>query len=319
MNRIKVLLKHDTAGDPMTGLKWSRKTPQKIANELGKAGIEVSAKTVARLMKKMGFSLRVNRKRIESGSKNPPKRKDRNSQFEYIAKMRESFAENGNPVISVDAKKKEPVGNFKNEGTSWEEESVDVNDHDFRSDATGIAVPYGVYVTKKNTGYVFVGMSAETPAFAVDCIKSWWNIEGRKVYPNATEILILADCGGANAVRSKAFKYRIQKHICDAHNLTVTVCHYPPGASKYNPVEHRLFSEISKNWRGVPLRTFQTILNYIRTTRTQTKPGLTVKARLVRRKYEKGENIPREKMKEISLSRHETLPAWNYTISPTEW
>jgi len=314
MNRIEDLMKHETAGDPMTGLKWTRRTTQKIAKLLKKLGIKVSPNTVARLLKKLGYSLRVNAKKIESGSKNPPTPEERNQQFEHISQKRETFARNGNPIISIDTKKKELIGNFKNNGRSWEEEPVPVNDHDFPSDADGIAVPYGIYDTQANRGFVMVGIGAETPAFAVDAIEYWWANCGRKSYPEATELLILADGGGCNGARSRVFKYRLQSQLCDRYDLEVTVCHYPPGASKWNPIEHRLFSEISKNWAGRPLDTYQTALNYIRTTRTAS--GLRTKARLSRKRYRKGEKVPENEMKRLALSRHRTLPNWNYSLYP---
>lgn len=300
----------------MRGLKWCRKTPAKVAQELQKAGIQVGASTVARLLKKLlGYSLRVNHKKVESGNKNPPKPKERDRQFDYINDRRESFARQGRPIISVDSKKKELIGNFKNSGQAWAKEAELVNDHDFPSDACGRIAPYGIYDTRANRGSVCVGKSAETPAFAVDSIVHWWLEEGRKGYPHKTELLILADCGGGNGYRSRVWKYRIQKQLCDAHGLTVTVCHYPPGASKWNPIEHRLFSEISKNWAGKPLKTFQTALNYIRTTKTDT--GLRVKAHLVRKNYPKGEKVPEKEMKALCISRPENLPDWNYTLSPS--
>ena len=314
MKRIAELMKHDTGGDPMTGLKWTRKTTRKVARELKKIGVHVSAKTVARLLKAMGYSLRVNHKKIASGSKNPPTPEERNRQFEYISEMREAFAQRGSPIISIDTKKKELIGNFKNDGKAWEKEALDVNDHDFRSDGVGLAIPFGVYDTQANLGYVSVGNSAETPRFVIDSIEHWWTHDGRKHYPSATELLVLADCGGGNAARSRVLKYQIQRQFCDVYNLKVTFCHYPPGTSKWNPIEHRLFSEITKNWRGKPLISFTVARDYIRGTRTE--PGLRVKARLVKKKYEKGIKVSEKEMKEIALSRHETLPKWNYTISP---
>jgi hypothetical protein len=226
--------------------------------------------------------------------------------------MRESFAQNGNPIISVDTKKKELIGNFKNDGQAWEKKALEVNDHDFRSDALGIAVPFGIYDTQANLGFVSIGISAETPIFVADSLKHWWHY-GKKRYPSAEKLLVLADCGGGNAARSRVLKHRIQTQLCDVYNLKVTFCHYPPGSSKWNPIEHRLFSEISKNWKGKPLVSFKTARNYIRSTKT--KSGLRVKARIVRKKYEKGIKISDKEMKEISLKRHKTLPNWNYTIS----
>jgi len=314
MSRLAEVMEHDTAGDPVRGLKWTRKTTQKVALELEAFGIQVSANTVARLLKKVGFALRSNHKKIESGSKNPPRPEDRDRQFQHLGSLRDDFTRKAAPVISVDTKKKELVGNFKNGGRSWQQEAIAVYDHDFRSDALGIAVPYSVYDLQANRAFVSVGCSHETPAFAVDVIAHWWRSEGVKRYPSAAELLILADCGGANGARSRAWKYHLQEQLCNEHGLTVTVCHYPPGASKWNPIEHRVFAEISKNWAGIPLRTWQTVLNYLRTTRTTT--GLRVGARLHRKHYQTGEKISDQQMAQIALSRHHTLPNWNYTIAP---
>ena len=314
IERIAELLKHETAGDPISGLKWTHKTPGKIAEQLRRLGITVSSRTVARLLKEMGFSLRVNHKKLESGNRNPPPRDVRDQQFEYISQMREAFAGRGSPIISIDTKKKELIGRFKNNGTTWEREPCLVNDHDFRTDAVGRAVPYGIYDTLANRGFVVVGTSRETPAFAVDAITLWWRSTGSRMYPEAREVLILADCGGGNAARSRVWKYRLQHVLCNRHDVTVTLCHYPPGASKWNPIEHRLFSEISKNWAGKPLENFETVLKCIRATRTTS--GLRVNARLVQKEYEKGEQATDAEMKELSLERHEVLPDWNYTLAP---
>lgn len=316
IERIAELLKHETAGDPVHGLKWTRKTTRKIARQLCRLNIRISANTVGRLLKDMGFSLRVNQKRLESGSKNPPPRPVRNRQFKYISQKRKEFASRRSPIISTDAKKKELIGNFKNPGVSWEQEPYLVKDHDFRSDADGMVTPYGIYDTQANLGFVVVGTSHETPAFAVDAIELWWKSSGRKMYPKANELMILADGGGGNGARSRAWKYHLQRNLCDPYRLTVTVCHYPPGASKWNPIEHRLFSEISKNWAGKPLETYETTVNYIRTTKTSS--GLRVSARLMRRKYPRGEKILDKEMKQLVLNAHKILPAWNYTIAPSK-
>ena len=214
----------------------------------------------------------------------------------------------------VDTKKKDLIGNFKNNGRAWNKEPTPVYDHDFPSDAVGRMVPYGIYDTQANHGFVCVGNSAETPAFAVESIERWWLEEGCARYAEATELLILADCGGANGHRARVWKYRLQKQLCDVYGLTVTVCHYPPGASKWNPIEHRLFSEISKNWAGLPLVNFQTALHYIRTTTTDA--GLQVEARYIRKKYEKGEQVTQDEMDALCLTSHDTLPTWNYTLTP---
>jgi len=304
-------MKHETAGDPMTGLKWTRRTTTKVACELQLLEIEVSANTVARLLKDMGFSLRVNHKKKSNGSP-----KNRDAQFVQIGDLRQQFATAGQPIISVDAKKREQVGEFKNPGKSWEQEAVEVNDHDYRSLASGVGIPYGIYDMQANCGTVYVGTSYDTSEFAVDSIEKWWRKEGAKRYPKARELLILADGGGSNGSNRRAWKHNLQRSLCDRHRLTVTVAHYPPGTSKWNPIEHRLFSEISKNWAGRPLDSYETILKYIRTTKTST--GLRVRSHLVQKKYKKGIKITDKQMIEISITKDSSLPTWNYTIHPAE-
>ena len=214
---------------------------------------------------------RVNHKRL-SRTQDP----DRDAQFAYIAEQRAAFVAQGLPLVSVDTKKKELVGNFRNSGRAWNQRPVPVNAHDFRFDAIGIANPYGVYDLQANLGSLFVGTSHDTPAFAADNLARWWVYDGRRRYPGATQLLVLADGGGSNGFRSRAWKHALQESLCDRQGLTVTVCHYPTSASKWNPIEHRMFSEISENWAGQPLVSYETILNYARTTRTAT--GLRVKA-----------------------------------------
>ena len=314
IQEISKLLEHETAGDPISGLKWTRKTTKKISNQLKRLKIRVSPKTVARLLKGMRYSLRVNHKKVESRGKNPPPREVRDRQFKYIHHKRQEFARRGSPIISGDGKKKEQVGNFKNNGSSWEKEPYAVNDHDFGSDAVGKAVPYSIYDMLANLGFVVVGISYETPAFAVRAIVLWWQECGRKMYPKAKELLIFVDSGGANGVRLRGWKYHLQYELCDRYGLAVTVCHYPPGASKWNPADHRLHSEISKNWAGKPLQSYETVLNYLRTTKTET--GLRVRARLERKHYPKGEKISDREMAQLRLIRHKTNPDWNYTLIP---
>lgn len=234
----------------------------------------------------------------------------------YIAQQRQRFAEQGLPVISVDSKKKELIGPFKNPGAKWDRESQLVNDHDFRSDASALAVPRGVYDTGANCGSVFVSTSHDTPVFAVDALAQWWRCEGRQRYPEAHEIFILADGGGSNGWRCRAWKKALQDRICNRLGLTVTVSHYPPGTSKWNPIEHRLFSQISKNWAGQPLTDINTMLNFIRTTKTAT--GLTVTAYLVPDDYETGLRISKAEMRELNLLRHDTLGQWNYSLRPNQ-
>lgn len=292
----------------MNECKWSRRTTEKIADQLGHLGIDVSASTVRRLLKSMGFSLKSNRKSIAHASS-----PERNAQFEYIAQLRESYAEEGQPIISVDCKKKELVGQFKNPGSRWERQSTPVNDHDFRSQAEGLAVPYGIYELLLNRGNVYVGTNAETPEFAADSIARWWHT-AEKDYDGAKRLLILADGGGANGVRCRAWKAFVQTQVADRYRIPVTVCHYPPGTSKWNPIEHRLFSEISKNWKGQPLDSYETIVKYIRTTKTSK--GLRVRAKLVKKTYKKGIKISKEEFEALSIERPETLSQWNYTLSP---
>ena len=234
-------LELEFAPHTMTGLKWTRRTTARIAAELRVLGIEVCPRTVARLLGTMGFALRVNHKK-RAGASHP----DRDAQFQHIAGLRRRCAAENLPIVSVDTKKKELVGNFKNPGAKWDRTPQLVRDHDFRSEAQGIAIPYGVYDPQANAGAVFVGSSFDTPAFAVDCIEKWWRTEGRRRYPGASQLHILADSGGSNSCTSRAWKYHLQHRLCAPHRLTVTVAHYPTATSKWNPIEHRLFCEISK-------------------------------------------------------------------------
>ncbi|HEY6273703.1 MAG TPA: ISAzo13 family transposase [Terriglobales bacterium] len=303
-------MQHDTAGDPITGIKWSRRTTRKIADQLATLGIAVSKNTVGRLLKQLHYKLRVNRKQIAS-SRSPV----RNQQFLYMGEQRQRFASQGLPILSVDSKKKELIGNFRNPGAKWDRQPQLVKDHDFRSEATALATPRGIYDLPANRGSVFVGLSHDTPEFAVDTIAQWWQYEGRLRYPQAHEILVLADAGGSIASRSRAWKKALQDRICNALGLTVTVSHYPPGTSKWNPIEHRLFSEISKNWAGQPLTDLETMLNFIGTTKTAT--GLAVSAYIVPDNYECGNKVSDQQMREINLLRHDTLGLWNYSVRPT--
>jgi hypothetical protein len=256
-------MEHETAGDPMTGLKWTRRTTQKLSDHLRTIGICVSARTVARLLKSLGFSLRVNHKKICRVSP-----AERDQQFRYIKRQRSRFGGRRLPIISVDTKKKELIGNFKNPGRTWEDAPTLVLDHDFRSDAEGLAVPYGILDLQANHGRVLVGLSRDTSAFAVDALVHWWSHEGRRMHQEADHLLILADSGGSNGARVRAWKYGLQHKVCNVFGIGVTVCHYPSGASKWNPIEHRLFAPISLNWQGRPLDSIATMVNYLRTTRT---------------------------------------------------
>jgi hypothetical protein len=301
-------LEHDTAGDPMTGLKWSRRTTTKIAQLLRRTGVAISANTVARLLHDMNYSLRVNHKKLATDFS-----PDRNQQFEYISSLRSRFQRRQLPIISVDTKKRELVGNFKNSGTRWDQSPTIVNDHDFRSDSIGVAIPYGVYDVVANRGSISVGVSHDTPRFAARSIARWWSRHGNPRYTGAHKLLILADTGGSNAYRTLAWKTELQLQICNRFGLNVTVAHYPTGASKWNPIEHRLFSEISKNWAGEPLDSYDKILKFIRTTKTDT--GLRVTAFLDTTHYQTGRKPAPEQVRQLRLRPHDTLPKWNYTIA----
>ena len=300
---------HETAGDPVSGLKWTHRTTARLADELRELGIHVGPRTVARLLKTMGYSLRVNHKKI-AGATHP----NRDRQFRHIFDLRNRCDADNTPLICVDTKKKELVGAFRNSGAKWDRSPELVNDHDFRSDAEGLAIPYGIYDLRANAGAVFVGSTADTPAFAVDCIEKWWRTEGRRRYPEAGTLQILADGGGSNSCTARAWKFNLQHRLCNRHGLQVTVAHYPPATSKWNPIEHRLFSEISKNWAGRPLDSYETILKYLRTTSTST--GLRVRAQLVRKVYKTGVKITDAQMQELRITPNNIMPKWNYTIAP---
>jgi hypothetical protein len=302
-------MKYETAGDPVGDLKWARRTTRKIADALGKVDIHVSKNTVGRLLKSIDFRLRVNHKKRSTTS--PP---ERDAQFRYIKKMRGKFVKRGDPVISIDCKKKELVGDFKNAGEAWRESAIEVLDHDFRSNAKGTAAPFGFYDQEANRGFVVVGTSRETPEFVVDCLRTWWRLEGRARYPNSKNILIFADCGGGNGCRCRVWRVRLQERFCDHYRVSVTVCHYPPGTSKWNPIEHSLFNQISKNWQGQPLESYERILKSIRTTTTET--GLKVRAVLNNKTYPTGVKVSDDELDELSLRKLSTLLKWNYKIIP---
>jgi transposase len=307
---LERLLEDEVAGDPMTKTVWVRSSTKTLRNRLRDLGYQVSHKVVWRLLRKLKFSLRYNKKR-RAGAQSP----ERDEQFKHIASQKRVFSDAGLPIISVDTKKKELIGEFRNNGRAWCKEPHEVNDHDFTSMAECRAVPFGIYDLTRNRGYVSVGISNDTPEFAVNAIARWWEQEGRLAYPHAGKLLILADCGGTNGYRFRAWKLNLQVKLCDAFGLTVTVCHYPPGCSKWNPVERRLFSEISKNWAGRPLRTLSIMLGYIRGTTTTT--GLKVEAYLDENVYRKGQKVSREDMARLSLAPHTICRTWNYTLSPS--
>lgn len=326
ISKIEQLMEDETAGDPMRDLKWTRRTTEKIANELSSIGISISRGTIGRILKKLDFSLKSNAKKISNGGKpmTGKQQKNRDRHFKFINRVRALYERHGMPTISVDTKKKEPIGDFKNSGTRMRRISDLVNDHDFLTYALGLAALYGIFDPVLNKGFVCVGKferekkiipSSDTPEFAVDSIARWWQEVGCKDYPNEKHLLILADSGGSNGSRPHMWKVNIQRKLCDRFGLRVTVLHYPPGASKWNPIEHRLFCEISKNWLGVPLRTFETVLKYIRTTKTKT--GLKVRAVLVSKRYAKGIKATKEDLRRLNIKRIKANSRWGYTISPS--
>jgi transposase len=306
---LERLLTDEAAGDPMSDAKWVRSSPAKLSEQLMAQGHQVSGATVYRLLKAMGFSLRFNKKR-RVGSQSP----ERDEQFRYIAGQKAAHLDAGMPVISIDTKKKELIGQFRSRGRTWCREPPEVNDYDYSSLAEYRAVPFGIYDVGRNKGYVTVGISNDTSAFAVKAIAGWWAAEGRAAYPRGDKLLILADCGGTNGCRSRSWKLHLQEALCDAYRLSVTVCHYPPGCSKWNPVERRLFSQISMNWEGQPLRSLEVMLAYIRGT--TTIKGLTVTAQLDEAIYEKGQQVRKDELDRLNLTAHATGPAWNYTPGP---
>lgn len=299
----------DLAGDPMSEQQWVRNSLRRLAHALAKRRYRIGKTTVRRLLKKLDIGLMSNRKCLSKSQD-----EDSNRQFRYLKRVKRLFLEAGLPVISVDTKKKELIGDFHNKGRVWRQEAEKVNIHDFRQDASGRAVPYGIYDLTHNQGYVYVGTSADTSEFAVHAIAQWWQDPQRPRFPREDALLILCDAGGSNNCRYWLWKYELQKQLADQFGIAVFVCHYPTGASKYNPIEHRLFSQISLNWAGKPLRSFQVMLNLIRHTTTQT--GLAVKAFLVERVFQKGRKVSMNQRQEINLKRRSVCPQWNYMILP---
>lgn len=307
--RIEDILEETTAGDPMSAVKWTNKSTYAIAREVSSTGKNISEDTVQRIVKQLGYSLQANIKSKEAGSS-----EDRDSQFRYINAQVKSFARKYLPVISVDTKKKELVGNFKNPGKRWQKkgEAQIVNIYDFENLSNGKAIPYGIYELLRNNGFVNVGMSHDTAEFAVESIRKWWKHIGKKNYPKASALLICADGGGSNASRSRLWKFHLQK-LADETKLQIIVCHYPPGTSKWNKIEHKMFSFISMNWRGKPLTSYEMIINLIKST--TTKKGLKISAKIDTTFYKTKEKISKEEYERLNLHRHKTNPQWNYTIS----
>lgn len=294
----------------MSEKKWVRSSLRQLSQRLSGLGHSVSPPTVGRLLHQLGYSLRVNVKKLEASAVHP----EREKQFDLIETQKQRFESANLPIISVDTKKKELIGNFKNAGQAWGQQPQYVNMHDFPQEALGKAVPYGIYDLAHNRGTVYVGSSADTPEFAVTVLARWWEEEGRVIYPEAKQLLILADSGGSNGCRSRMWKLQLQEQLSDRYGLTVMVCHYPTGCSKWNPIEHRLFSYISLNWAGCPLRSFDILLNYLRGT--TTRAGLTVRATLVEGEYAKGQKVSDTQMEQLNIEYAEVCAQWNYTLRP---
>jgi hypothetical protein len=310
LDALERLIEPATRGDPMSPLRWTCKSTDKLAEELTRQNHPVSDRTVATLLKQQGYSLQANRKTRE-GSSHP----DRNAQFEYINRQVMAFQKREQPVISVDTKKKELVGEFKNAGEEWQPQGQPekVNVHDFPDKKLGKAIPYGVYDLACNEGWVSVGIDHDTAEFACASIQRWWNEMGSARFPRAKELLITADGGGSNSSRNRLWKKSLQ-FLADELGITLKVCHFPPGTSKWNKIEHRLFCFITKNWRGRPLTTYEVIVNLIASTTTKT--GLIVRAALDSRQYETGVKVTDEELEHLRLTPAKFHGNWNYSINP---
>ena len=304
------LIEPSTRGDPQSPLLWESKSLRKLSSELKEKGYDVSHVLVEKLLHDMKYNLKSNRKMNEGKS-----HADRNLQFEHINSRAIKFMKESQPVISIDTKKKELIGNFKNNGKEWKPkgEFDEVNVYDFMQFAVGKAVPYGIYDMKLNEGYVNVGIDHDTAEFAVQSIKKWWECMGKKRYPDAKRLLITADGGGSNGSRVKLWKIELQKFATET-GLEISVCHFPPGTSKWNKIEHRLFSFITKNWRGKPLVSYEVIVNLIANTRTEK--GLRVECSIDLDSYEKGIKISNDEMLKLNIRTDEFHGEWNYTIAP---
>ena len=313
LSALESLVEPATRGDPESSLRWTVKSLRRLSQELAVMGHSAGRNLVSRMLRSLGYSLQANSKQLE-GSHHP----DRNAQFEHISRRTAQQLAQGNPAISVDTKKKELVGEFKNAGRELrpkgEPERVRV--HDFIDREVGKANPYGVYDIGDNSGWVSVGISSDTAAFAVESIRRWWKISGCERYANASELLITADCGGSNGYRTRLWKYELQE-LADELSLPIAVCHLPPGTSKWNKIEHRLFSFISMNWRGKPLVSHQTIIKLISSTRTSK--GLTVQCELDDNAYDKGRKITDDQMAALNIKRDPFHGEWNYTLYPSDW
>ena len=307
---LRDLVDPATRGDPMSPLLWTCKSTRHLAQALGTRGHDVSHQTVARLLTESGYNLQANRK-SEAGKNHP----DRNAQFEHINRKVRSFQRRGQPVVSVATKKKELVGNYKNPGPEWEPKGPPrrVKSKDFPDKELGKVAPYGVYDLTENEGWVNVGITHDTADFAVESIRRWWSRMGRQVYPEASELLVTADSGGSNASRSRLWKVCLQK-LADELGLKIHVCHFPPGTSKWNKIEHRMFCHITENWRGRPLVSHEVVVNLIGSARTRTR--LRIQAELDTTSYETGVKVTNKELEAVRLKKDKFHGEWNYTILP---
>jgi hypothetical protein len=311
LSALQKLVDPATRGDPESALRWTNKSTRTLCTEMWNTfRISVSNQTIARLLRQLGYSLQATHKTVEG-----KQHSDRNAQFEFINAKAENCIAQEVPFISVDTKKKELIGNFKNAGLEWQPEDTPelVDVHDFPHQAIGKAVPYGVLDVADNSAFVNVGTDHDTPVFAVASIAAWWHRMGRKRYPNAKAIFVTADAGGSNGYRSHVWKYELQR-LADKLGIAIHVSHFPPGTSKWNKVEHRLFSFITMNWRGRPLRTYETIVNLI--SNTTTRAGLVVRAKIDRRRYPLGKKIPAKEMRTLKIERDIFHGDWNYILHP---
>ena len=307
---LELLVDPATRGDPMSPLRWTSKSTEHLAAALRQLGHKVSWKTVGRMLTAQGYSLQANRKSKE-GEIHP----DRDGQFAHINKQAMAFQEDGQPVISVDTKKKELIGEYKNGGKEWQPKGKPehVLDHDFPDPTVAKAVPYGIYDIAANKGWVTVGNDHDTPEFAVNAIRSWWQQMGHPMYPEAKRLLVTADCGGSNGYRARAWKLNLQK-LANETGLTISVCHFPPGTSKWNKIEHQMFCHITQNWRGRPLVSLEAVVSLIGAV--TTRKGLRIKASLDPGKYELGKKITDKDLAEVRIEKSEFQGAWNYSILP---
>jgi len=304
---VQAVVEGDTAGDPCGGSKWIRQSLRNIQVTLLGLGVFLSHSSIRRLLKQQKYSLKANRKSVAT-TQHPR----RNQQFRYIRRVKRRFIQAGHPVISVDTKKKELIGNFKNAGQTWTQAADAVNDHDFPDHAIAKAVPYGIYDLVHNQGFVYVGTSGDTAGFAVDAIERWFRRKDRPRFADESKLLILCDAGGSNGYRVRNWKRQLQCQLADRYGIEVMVCHYPSGASKWNPIEHRLFSFISLNWAGKPLRSLNRMTALIRGTTTQS--GLTVKATQLKGIYPTKVQVSEEEMTALNLTRRKICPQWNYSL-----